>query len=176
MDEELREVEEVEIEEIERLSFDDSIQSLQRRLEETDDPDTILAISKAIAALNDTLSSQESAADKMQLEIDKLEVEKGKLLEMGDIERAKLTQELAIEERKMETQEKSIRATRFAAILGLGGVLLTAGLRIVETIAGTQSQGDQAIRYLDRSEEIERDENLILNEKRHLIPPLFTKK
>lgn len=175
MDEELREEVE-ENEEFERISFDDSIQSLQRRLEESEDPDTILAISKAIAALNDTLSSQESAADKLQLDIDKLEVEKQKLNDSLALEREKLEQEKAIEQKKLETQEKSIKVTKLAAILGIGGTLLTAALRIVDTVAGVQSQGDQALRYLDRSEEIERDDNVILNEKRHLIPPLFTKK
>ncbi len=175
--EELREEIEVEEnEEIERMSFDDSIQDLQVRLVSTDDPEMILAISKAIAALNDTLSKTEISADEVQLEIDKLEVEKQKLVDGLALEREKLEQEKAIERKKLETQEKSIKVTKLAAILGIGGTLLTAVLRIVDTVAGIQSQGDQALRYLDRSEEIERDDNVILNEKRHLIPPLFTKK
>lgn len=152
---------EVNNEVVEELSLYDSLQTLQRKLEKTDDPKVIEALGKSIASINETMLNQENGAEKLGLLADELELKK-----------AELEQQKAIQEKQIETQEKQIKVTKLAAILGIGGTLVTAGLKLV----GVITQGNQAMEYMHGCYAEEKsDEPVVCNTNKRLIPGIFTK-
>ncbi|HAL02507.1 MAG TPA: hypothetical protein DCP07_04050, partial [Lachnospiraceae bacterium] len=61
------------------LTLADTRQTLQKKLEETDDPKMIEAIGKAIAAINDTDTNEQNVSEKLALMADDLELKKQEL-------------------------------------------------------------------------------------------------
>lgn len=146
---------------VEELSLYDSLQTLQRKLEKTDDPKVIEALGKSIASINETMLNQENGAEKLGLLADELELKK-----------QELEQQKAIQEKQIETQEKQIKVTKLAAILGIGGTLITAGLKLV----GVITQGNQALEFQREGYAEEKsDDPCVYKSNKHLIPNIFSK-
>lgn len=139
----------------------DTRQTLQKKLEETDDPKMIEAIGKAIAAINDTDTNEQNVSEKLALMADDLELKK-----------QELEKNLELQEKQMGIQEKQIKVTKLAAVLGIVGTAITAGFKVF----GIYQQGQQAIQFQREGYAEEKcDEPVAYKSNKHMIPNVFSK-
>lgn len=133
-------------------------------LETSDDPKMILAASEGVKNLTSAIIQTEKADAEYELRVRE-----------ADQKDAELAQTREIAMRQIYLQERQLKATKIATIVSAVAPIVVGGIKFFESRAHDNAQGENSLSYAKLLCKMEKDENIIINDKRRLIPPIFSK-